>query len=193
MPLRGPTGCRTSARCPPSSTHVLGAARTDEPYSDLYVTRPDFHRQMNWLGRHGYEAVTLEQVEEAWYGGGSDLYLSDIEAMTKAGWEIAAHTIHHLDLTELDAARLEEEVAGLREVLHRQYGVPVKNFCYPSGQFDEIVIAAVKAAGYTGATTEIPATPTAPTLTNWLVTRSSAPRASPGWPSTSVETARAIY
>jgi peptidoglycan/xylan/chitin deacetylase (PgdA/CDA1 family) len=176
--------------------HVLGAAPADEPYPDLYVSRPDFHKQMNWLDEHGYEAVTLDQVEAAWYHGGtlpskpvvisfddgyrpqftyalpelrrhgwagvlnlkaegSDLYPSNIEAMTAAGWELAAHTIHHLDLTELDAAQLDEEVAGSRKILRREYGVPVKNFCYPAGRFNATVIAAVEAAGYIGATTEI--------------------------------------
>ncbi|HEX6688540.1 MAG TPA: polysaccharide deacetylase family protein [Solirubrobacterales bacterium] len=176
--------------------HVLGAAPSDEPYPDLYVSRPDFHRQMNWLDEHGYEAVTLEQVEAAWYDDatlppkpvvvsfddgyrpqftyalpelrwhgwagvlnlkaeGSDLYTSNVEAMIDAGWELAAHTIHHLDLTELDSAQLKEEVAGSREILRREYGVPVNDFCYPAGQFDAAVIAAVEAAGYVGATTEI--------------------------------------
>jgi len=32
----------------------------------------------------------------------------------------------------------------------------VKNFCYPAGRFNETTIAAVEAAGYAGATTEIP-------------------------------------
>jgi peptidoglycan/xylan/chitin deacetylase (PgdA/CDA1 family) len=177
--------------------HVLGAAPADAPYPELYVTRPDFHRQIDWLDSHGYEAVKLEAVESAWYRGGtlpekpvvlsfddgyrpqftfalpelrghgwpgvlnlkaegSDLYTSNVEAMIGAGWELAAHTIHHLDLTTLDAAQLREEVAGSRQILRREYGVPVANFCYPAGAFDEGVIAAVKAAGYTGATTEIP-------------------------------------
>jgi peptidoglycan/xylan/chitin deacetylase (PgdA/CDA1 family) len=177
--------------------HVLGAAPADAPYPELYVTRPDFHRQMDWLDEHGYEAVTLEAVEDAWYQGGklparpvvisfddgyrpqftyalpelrrhgwpgllnlkaegSDLYESNVEAMIEAGWELAAHTIHHLDLTTLSAERLKEEVAGSREMLRHEYGVPVANFCYPAGQFDDTVIAAVKAAGYTGATAEIP-------------------------------------
>ncbi len=177
--------------------HVLGAAPADAPYPELYVTRPDFHGQMNWLDEHGYEAVTLETVEDAWYRGGtlpakpvvlsfddgyrpqftyalpelhrhswpgvlnlkaegSDLYTSNVEAMIDAGWELAAHTIHHLDLTTLSAEQLKEEVAGSREMLRREYGVPVANFCYPAGQFDDTVIAAVEAAGYTGATTEIP-------------------------------------
>ncbi len=75
--------------------------------------------------------------------------------MIEAGWELAAHTIDHSDLTTLDAVALEEEVAGSREILRREYGVPVKNFCYPAGRFDATVIAAVEAAGYVGATTEI--------------------------------------
>jgi peptidoglycan/xylan/chitin deacetylase (PgdA/CDA1 family) len=177
--------------------HVLGAAPADAPYPELYVTRPDFHRQMDWLDEHGYQAVTLETVESAWYDGGtlpakpvvisfddgyrpqftyalpelrkhgwpgvlnlkaegSDLYESNVKAMIGAGWELAAHTIDHSDLTTLDAAALERETAGAREILRRQYGVPVKDFCYPAGRFDPTVIAAVEAAGYTSATTEIP-------------------------------------
>jgi peptidoglycan/xylan/chitin deacetylase (PgdA/CDA1 family) len=177
--------------------HVLGAAPPEAPYPELYVTRRDFHRQMDWLEEHGYEAVTLEMVERAWYHGGtlpakpvvlsfddgyrpqftyalpelrrhgwpgvlnlkaegSDLYTSNVEAMINAGWELAAHTINHQDLTTLDAAALKEEVAGSRAILRREYGVPVADFCYPAGQFNETVIAAVKAAGYTTATTEIP-------------------------------------
>jgi peptidoglycan/xylan/chitin deacetylase (PgdA/CDA1 family) len=177
--------------------HVLGPAPEDAPYPELYVTRPDFHRQMNWLDEHGYEAVTLETVEDAWYhdgtlpdkpavisfddgyrpqftyalpelrehgwpgvlnlkAEGSDLYTSNVEAMIDAGWELASHTINHSDLTTLEPEQLAEEVMGSREMLRRAYHVPVKNFCYPAGQFDSTVIAAVEAAGYTGATTEIP-------------------------------------
>lgn len=177
--------------------HVLGSPAADAPYPELYVTRRDFHRQMNWLEQHGYQAVTLEQVEDAWYDGGtlppkpvvisfddgyrpqftyalpelrrhgwagvlnlkaegSDLYESNVRAMLAAGWELAAHTIDHSDLTTLDAAALKRETAGARQILHRRYGVPVKDFCYPAGRFNPTAIAAVKAAGYVTATTEIP-------------------------------------
>jgi peptidoglycan/xylan/chitin deacetylase (PgdA/CDA1 family) len=177
--------------------HVLGSPQPGAPYPELYVTRPDFHAQMNWLDGHGYQAVTLEQAQDAWYrrgklppkpvilsfddgyrpqftyalpelrrhgwagvlnlkAEGSDLYPSNVEAMIAAGWELAAHTIHHLDLTELGPEQLREEVAGSRRILRREYGVPVNNFCYPAGRFNPTVIAAVKAAGYSGATTEIP-------------------------------------
>jgi peptidoglycan/xylan/chitin deacetylase (PgdA/CDA1 family) len=177
--------------------HVLGSPPEGAPYPELYVGRTDFEKQMDWLEEHEYEAVTLEQVQEAWYhkgklppkpvvisfddgyrpqytfalptlrkhgwagllnlkAEGSELYESNVEAMIAAGWELAAHTINHLDLTELGTEELEEEVAGSRKILQEEFKVPVNNFCYPAGQFDETVIEAVEAAGYTGATTEIP-------------------------------------
>jgi peptidoglycan/xylan/chitin deacetylase (PgdA/CDA1 family) len=177
--------------------HVLGEPPEGTTYPELFVRRPDFRHQLEWLDENGYQAVTLEQVQDAWYRGGtlpkkpvvlsfddgyrpqftfalpqlrkhgwagllnlkaegSDLYESNVKAMIAAGWELAAHTIHHLDLTELGAEQLEEEVAGSRQILQREFHVPVKNFCYPAGRFDQTVIEAVEAAGYEGATTEIP-------------------------------------
>ena len=177
--------------------HVLGSAPADAPYPELYVTRPDFHQEMDWLDDHGYQAVTLEEVEDAWYhdgtlpakpvvvsfddgyrpqytyalpelrkhgwpgvlnlkAEGSDLYESNVKAMLAAGWELASHTVDHSDLTTLDAAGLRRELSGSRQLLRREYGVPVEDFCYPAGRFDPTVIAAVEAAGYATATTEIP-------------------------------------
>lgn len=177
--------------------HVLGEAPSDAPYPELYVKRPDFRHQLEWLDSHGYQAVTLDQVEEAWYEGGtlppkpvvisfddgyrpqftfalpqlrkhgwagvlnlkaegSDLYESNVKAMIAAGWELASHTINHSDLTTVDAATLEEELAGSKKLLEDEFHVEVKNFCYPAGRFDSTVIAAVEEAGYVAATTEIP-------------------------------------
>jgi peptidoglycan/xylan/chitin deacetylase (PgdA/CDA1 family) len=177
--------------------HVLGRPQTEVPYPDLYTPRANFRKEIAWLAQQGYDAVTLEEVEAAWYHGGtlprkpvvisfddgyrpqytfalpqlskrgwpgvlnlkaegSDLYESNVRAMIDAGWELAAHTINHSDLTTLDPSALRREVAGSRQILQRDYGVPVANFCYPAGRFDANVIAAVEAAGYVGATTEIP-------------------------------------
>lgn len=177
--------------------HELGQAPAGTAYPELFVGRTAFAKQMDWLEGQGYEAVTLAQVEEAWFDGGtlperpvvisfddgyrpqftfalpelrrhgwpgvlnlkaegSDLYPTNVEAMIAAGWELAAHTIHHSDLTTLEPEALGEEVAGSREMLEADFGVRVRNFCYPSGRFDATVVAAVEAAGYAGATTEIP-------------------------------------
>ena len=49
--------------------HVLGHPPEGAPYPELYVGRSDFEKQMDWLEERGYEAVTLEQVQKAWYHG----------------------------------------------------------------------------------------------------------------------------
>ena len=73
--------------------------------------------------------------------------------MLRDGWEIDAHTLTHPDLTTVDAARLRREVAGSRRWLRHAFGVPVDFFAYPSGSYNPAVEAAVRAAGYMGATT----------------------------------------
>lgn len=166
---------------------------------EAFVPQADFVEQMKWLDEEGYEAVTLDQVEDAWEEGGElppkpvvltfdDGYLSqyvaaapalehfhwpgvlnlvaegadlpdaDVQKMLDANppWELASHTISHADLTTLDSAELHDEVAGSRRILEDRFGVPVNNFCYPAGQYDDAAIEAVEQAGYRGATTEDP-------------------------------------
>lgn len=88
----------------------------------------------------------------------------DVRALVAAGWELGAHTITHPDLTSLDNEALETEVAGSRRAIEARFGVLVRFFCYPSGRYDEHVVAAVRAAGFLGATTTEPgfARPTEP-------------------------------
>ena len=73
-----------------------------------------------------------------------------------AGWELDAHTLTHPDLTKVGAAQLHDEVAGSRAAIRRRFHVPVNFFCYPAGRYDARTEAAVRAAGYDGATTTQP-------------------------------------
>jgi peptidoglycan/xylan/chitin deacetylase (PgdA/CDA1 family) len=184
--------------------HAIQPPVPGAQYPELFVPQADFVEQMKWLDEHGYEAVTLDQVEDAWYAGGelppkpvvltfddgylsqyvaafpalehfhwpgvidliaqgSDLPDADVQKMLNANppWELASHTVHHLDLTTLDATQLHTEVADSRKILQNRFGVPVDNFCYPAGQYNDAVIAAVKAAGYRGASSEVPGLATA--------------------------------
>jgi peptidoglycan/xylan/chitin deacetylase (PgdA/CDA1 family) len=179
--------------------HAIQPPVSGADFPQLFVPQADFVEQMKWLDEHGYEGVTLDQVENAWYKGGElpakpvvlsfdDGYLSqyvaafpalqhfhwpgvlnlvakgadlpdaDVKKMLDAnpGWELASHTVNHPDLTTLDSSQLREEVDGSRKILQDRFGVTVDNFCYPAGKYDSTVIAAVKAAGYRGATSEVP-------------------------------------
>ena len=65
-----------------------------------------------------------------------------------AGHEIGSHTVSHPDLTIVDRKRLEDEVGGSKRDLEAITGRPVVTFCYPAGEYDREVIAAVERAGY---------------------------------------------
>jgi peptidoglycan/xylan/chitin deacetylase (PgdA/CDA1 family) len=108
----------------------------------------------------------------AWHNLGTPggLTRSRVRALIGAGWEIDAHSLTHPDLTTLGAAALKHEVAGSRQAIQRAFGVPVNAFCYPAGRFDPTVEAAVRAAGYRAATTELPG-PATPTQDRYALSR----------------------
>ena len=51
--------------------HVIGDPEGDVPYPDLWLGEDDFQAQVDWLADNGYTAVTLIQVQNAWYDGGT--------------------------------------------------------------------------------------------------------------------------
>jgi peptidoglycan/xylan/chitin deacetylase (PgdA/CDA1 family) len=78
-----------------------------------------------------------------------------VQEIDRAGMEVGAHTLHHVDLTKASPADLALEVGGSRNSLEQIVGHPVVDFCYPSGKFDPAVIAATERAGFQSATTEV--------------------------------------
>jgi peptidoglycan/xylan/chitin deacetylase (PgdA/CDA1 family) len=102
------------------------------------------------LKEHGWPGVLNLKVRNLEPG---DLRPRGVRRLIAAGWEIDAHTITHPDLTTVGDAQLEHEVAGSRKAIRRLFHVPADFFCYPAGRYDARVIAAVRSAGYRGATT----------------------------------------
>jgi len=113
--------------------------------------RSDYRTGYTVLRRHSWPGVLNLEVRNTTLLWG--LSNGRVRKMLAAGWEVDAHTITHPDLTTVDPARLAQEVAGSRQIIRRRFGVSVSFFCYPSGRYDDAVIAAVQRAGYLGATT----------------------------------------
>lgn len=120
----------------------------DDGYMSHYSRALPVLRSLGWPGVLNLKMDALK--------GKGNLRPAHIHRLIAAGWEIDPHTISHPDLTTLDATRLRREVAGSRAQLRRQFGVPANFFCYPSGRYDDRVVAAVRAAGYRAATTVQP-------------------------------------
>ena len=99
----------------------------------------------------GWPGVLNLEVKNLSIAGG--ITKAQVRRLIAAGWEIDAHTINHLDLTTLDAAALHQEVAGSRQLLRRDFNVPVDNFAYPAGRYNATAEAAVRSAGFRAAVT----------------------------------------
>jgi peptidoglycan/xylan/chitin deacetylase (PgdA/CDA1 family) len=72
-----------------------------------------------------------------------------IRKLDRAGMDVGDHTAHHVDLRMLTPSELRMETAGSRRALERVLGHPVYFFAYPFGAYDDAVVSAVKAAGFT--------------------------------------------
>ncbi|HEY4094762.1 MAG TPA: polysaccharide deacetylase family protein [Baekduia sp.] len=120
----------------------------DDGYLSQGVAAGDILRRAGWPG----------VLNLAWHNLGTPggLTAGRVKTMIGDRWEIDAHSLTHPDLTTLDAASLKREVAGSRAKIRDTFGVAADAFCYPAGKYDPAVEAAVRAAGYRAATTEVP-------------------------------------
>jgi peptidoglycan/xylan/chitin deacetylase (PgdA/CDA1 family) len=78
---------------------------------------------------------------------------AELREMAAEGHEIGSHSLSHPILPLCDQPRLVEETAGSRQRLEAALGTRIDSFCYPNGDHDDRVVAAVAAAGYRYAVT----------------------------------------
>jgi peptidoglycan/xylan/chitin deacetylase (PgdA/CDA1 family) len=117
----------------------------DDGYLSQHTRARPVLRKLHWPGVLNLKVNSLKS--------NYDLPPWRVRELIAAGWEIDAHTITHADLTAVGDEQLWHEVHGSRLELRRRFHVPVDFFCYPAGRYNARVIAAVRRAGYLGATT----------------------------------------
>ena len=78
---------------------------------------------------------------------------SQIRDWIAAGNSIGAHTCTHPHLTRISLAEAREEIRASRLRLEDQFGVPIRDFCYPYGDWNPDVRSLVEEAGFTTACT----------------------------------------
>ena len=67
--------------------------------------------------------------------------------------EIGAHTLNHVDLTDISISEARREIEGSKEYIEELIGHEIKMFCYPWGRYNDDIKKILKDAGFIGART----------------------------------------
>jgi peptidoglycan/xylan/chitin deacetylase (PgdA/CDA1 family) len=117
----------------------------DDGYvDDVRTILPDLER---WHMVATFFVITGRMTEPGF------LNADQIRGLDRAGMDVGDHTAHHVDLRVLTAPELRAETAGSRATLQAVVGHPVYYFAYPFGAYNDTVIQALRAAGFTMAYT----------------------------------------
>jgi peptidoglycan/xylan/chitin deacetylase (PgdA/CDA1 family) len=119
----------------------------DNGYAAQYEVALPVLKKLGWVGVENLQLTGLPPSQ----GG---LSRRQVRALVTAGWELDTQGYSHVGLVGLSPSELTFQTATTRRKIQRLYHVPVNWFCYPSGEYDPTVIAALKAAGFRGSTTE---------------------------------------
>lgn len=67
--------------------------------------------------------------------------------------EFGAHSLHHVNLSQLADSQAQAEIAGSKQQVQQLTAQPCTTFAYPFGRFNEQTVALVQTAGFVSAVT----------------------------------------
>ena len=147
-------GSHSRARAAASATSLLGSVGVDIADHNVVHSCVSRLKRMTPEQRDVFidelELLTGGAQRPAWDGMMS---WRELKELHQEGHEIGSHSQSHAILPLVSDAQLEREVAGSRAHLKRQLGFEIDTFCYPNGDCDARVAAAVERAGYRHAVT----------------------------------------
>jgi peptidoglycan/xylan/chitin deacetylase (PgdA/CDA1 family) len=71
-----------------------------------------------------------------------------IKQLADAGFEVGSHSVHHKDLTYLNASTLQSEVEQSKTIIEDKIGSSVQFISFPFGRFNRNIIDICKQVGY---------------------------------------------
>ena len=134
---------------------TIGHALPDKPiiltFDDGYIDNYQFAFPL--LREYGYEGTFF--LITAFQDEARPNYMSwdNVIEMHAAGMEFGAHSYNHADLRGQSTDYLVWQILGPRKAIEERIREPVRFFCYPSGRYDDQVIAVLHSAHYWGAVT----------------------------------------
>jgi peptidoglycan/xylan/chitin deacetylase (PgdA/CDA1 family) len=134
---------------------MTGRPLPDKPiiltFDDAY--RDNYEIAFPLLKKYGFKATFLAITDFIDWGYERYVTWEQLREMQQAGMEIGAHSRDHPDLRGRDTDFLVWQILGPREAIEAHVGVRPRFFSYPSGAYDENVIAVLRSAHYWGAVT----------------------------------------
>lgn len=147
-------GCLAEGRPPPENgiavtfddgfgdlcEHALPILRTHSIPATMYAVASLLGRTNEWMDKRAFPARRI--VSE-----------SQLRELDAAGVAVGSHSLTHPRMSELSPADAAREAHDSKRRLEDVIGKPVRHFAYPYGSYNAAVKSAVRAAGYTSATT----------------------------------------
>lgn len=114
----------------------------DDGYRDNYTNA------FPLLRKYGFTATFFIITDLVNQGHPQYLTWDMVREMRAAGMRFGAHGRTHIDLSEADYDQLVWQALGSTEVFQVELGEPARYIAYPSGRYDEEVIAIYRSAHY---------------------------------------------
>ncbi len=119
----------------------------DDGYKDAYT------HALPILQKYGFFGEFFLLATPAHFEAEQYMTWNEVRLMAEAGMSMQAHGRDHYDLTNRDNEFLVYQILGAKEAVEAHTEQAVRFFCYPSGRYDDNVLAVVESAGYWAAVT----------------------------------------
>jgi peptidoglycan/xylan/chitin deacetylase (PgdA/CDA1 family) len=96
----------------------------------------------NFIGRLNQWEIREGEVHEPL------MDVAQVRDWLKAGHRIGSHSLSHPYLTRLSMRDAREQIIASKKKLEDAFGIPIEDFCYPYGHWNETVRGLVMEAGY---------------------------------------------
>lgn len=125
----------------------------DDGYKDNFIQAAPILQKLSLKATFFITTSYIEgKIKKKWRNGTQREYMSweEITALSKMGFEIGSHMVHHADLTLLKDNELYFEFKISKDIISEKIGKAIKVFSYPYGRVNKKVPEMAKTIGYIG-------------------------------------------
>ncbi len=121
----------------------------DDGYEDAYTNAYPILQKYGFTGTFFIVTGFIDEGRKGY------LTWDQVKEMSNEGMSIQSHSRDHEDMRNRDHDWLVYQIIGPQKTIEAHTGVLPRFFCYPSGEFDDMTMQELRAAGVVAAFTEI--------------------------------------